>query len=99
MKRFTTQDFWRAANSGDSDATTSAMLRQAGDDLLAAGSVDLSDVRGQRSLPLPARTRRPAPRRVVAAARHLQRVAQHLHAIAVPVVLDEPVLHSDSRAK
>ena len=66
---------------------------------LATSGVDFADALGQCNLPLPARARRPTPRRVVAAARHPEHLAQRLHAIAVPVLFDEPALHSDSRAK
>src|SRR5215471_14250721 len=66
---------------------------------LAAGLVDRPDASREVNLALLAVARTAVPRSVVPAARDLQRLAQRRHAVLASILLDEGVLHFDSRAK
>ena len=66
---------------------------------LAAGLVDRPDTSCEVNPALLAVTGTAVPRSVVPAARDLQRLAQGRHAVLPSILLDEGVLHFDSRAK
>jgi len=66
---------------------------------LAAGLVNGPDPSREVNLTLLAGTGTAETRRIVPAARDLQRLAQGRHAVLPPMLLDEGVLHFASRAK